>query len=80
MLAIFSVLICEDRVVAYVSIIYTMARTLEGGVAICMAQYYPYLCVGVSTVQQGEQGHKKPIGSAARLLDALSTKGLEALV
>jgi len=51
-----------------------LANNLSQGV------FAAYLCVGVSTVQQWEQGHKKPIGSAARLLDVIDRKGLEALV
>jgi len=37
-----------------------LANNLSQGV------FAVYLCVGVSTVQQWEQGHKKPTGSAAR--------------
>lgn len=44
------------------------------------AVFAQYLCVGKSTVQQWEQGHKRPLGSAARLLDVIDRKGLEALV
>lgn len=44
------------------------------------AVFAQYLCVGKSTIQQWEQGQKKPIGSAARLLDVIDRKGLEALV
>ena len=38
------------------------------------------LNVGPTTVQQWEMGHKKPTGSAAKLLDLLDRKGVEGLV
>jgi len=38
------------------------------------------LSVGPSTVQQWEMGHKKPSAPAAKLLDLLDRKGVEALV
>jgi putative transcriptional regulator len=47
---------------------------------VSQAVFASYLGVGVSTVQQWEQGHKKPAGSAARLLDVIDRKGLQALV
>lgn len=37
------------------------------------------LNVGPSTVQQWEQGKKKPSGASARLLDVIDRKGLEAI-
>jgi putative transcriptional regulator len=37
------------------------------------------LGVGANTVAQWEQGHKKPSGPSARLLDVLDRKGMEAL-
>ena len=37
------------------------------------------LNVGTSTVSQWEQGKKKPGGSAARLLDIVERKGVDAL-
>lgn len=43
------------------------------------AVFARYLCVGASTVQQWEQGHKKPAGAASRLLDVIDRKGLQAL-
>ena len=36
--------------------------------------------VGASTVAQWEQGHKKPSGASARLLDVIDRKGIEAIV
>jgi putative transcriptional regulator len=37
------------------------------------------LGVGANTVAQWEQGHKRPSGPSARLLDVLDRKGIEAL-
>jgi predicted negative regulator of RcsB-dependent stress response len=38
-----------------------------------------YLGIGKTTVQQWEQGQKKPSGPAQRLLDLIDRKGLSAL-
>jgi putative transcriptional regulator len=35
--------------------------------------------VGVSTVAQWEQGHKKPSRASERLLDVIDRKGIEAI-
>jgi putative transcriptional regulator len=35
--------------------------------------------VGVTTVAQWEQGHKKPARASARLLDVINRKGIEAI-
>ena len=35
--------------------------------------------VGVTTVAQWEQGHKKPTRASARLLDVINRKGIEAI-
>ncbi len=43
------------------------------------AVFGAYLNVGKSTVAAWEQGTKKPSGAAARLLDLVDRKGLEAL-
>lgn len=37
------------------------------------------LGVGANTVAQWEQGHKKPGGPSARLLDVIDRKGIEAI-
>jgi putative transcriptional regulator len=37
------------------------------------------LGVGANTVAQWEQGHKKPSGPSARLLDVIDRKGVEAI-
>jgi putative transcriptional regulator len=37
------------------------------------------LGVGTNTVAQWEQGHKKPSGASARLLDVIDRKGVEAI-
>jgi putative transcriptional regulator len=37
------------------------------------------LGVGANTVAQWEQGHKKPSGASARLLDVIDRKGVEAI-
>jgi len=43
------------------------------------AVFAAYLNVGKSTVAAWEQGTKKPSGAAARLLDIVERKGLEAI-
>jgi putative transcriptional regulator len=37
------------------------------------------LGVGANTIAQWEQGHKKPSGPSARLLDVIDRKGVEAI-
>lgn len=37
------------------------------------------LGVGTNTIAQWEQGHKKPSGASARLLDVIDRKGVDAI-
>jgi len=54
-------------------------RRLRLANRVSQAVFAALLGVGKSTVQQWEQGHKKPSGPAQRLLDLVDRKGLEAL-
>lgn len=46
---------------------------------VSQAVFAAILGIGKTTVQQWEQGHKKPSGPAQRLLDLIDRKGLAAL-
>jgi putative transcriptional regulator len=46
---------------------------------VSQAVFAAILGIGKTTVQQWEQGQKKPSGSAQRLLDLIDRKGLAAL-
>jgi putative transcriptional regulator len=46
---------------------------------VSQAVFAVILGIGKTTVQQWEQGQKKPSGPAQRLLDLIDRKGLEAL-
>ena len=46
---------------------------------VSQAVFAAILGIGKTTVQQWEQGQKKPSGPAQRLLDLIDRKGLEAL-
>ncbi len=46
---------------------------------VSQAAFAAFLGIGKTTVQQWEQGQKKPSGPAQRLLDLIDRKGLEAL-
>ncbi|MBA4417678.1 MAG: hypothetical protein C0392_07180 [Syntrophus sp. (in: bacteria)] len=46
---------------------------------VSQAVFAAILGIGKTTVQQWEQGQKKPSGLAQRLLDLIDRKGLEAL-
>lgn len=46
---------------------------------VSQAVFAAFLGTGKTTVQQWEQGHKKPNGSALRLLDLVDRKGLAIL-
>lgn len=46
---------------------------------VSQAVFAAFLGIGKTTVQQWEQGHKKPNGTAQRLLDLIDRKGLAAL-
>jgi len=43
------------------------------------AVFAVFLGIGKTTVQQWEQGQKKPSGAAQRLIDFIDRKGLSAL-
>ncbi len=47
---------------------------------VSQAVFAAYLGIGKTTVQQWEQGLKKPSGPSQRLLDLIDRKGLAALV
>ncbi len=46
---------------------------------VSQAAFAVFLGIGKTTVQQWEQGQKKPSGAAQRLLDLIDRKGLAAL-
>lgn len=46
---------------------------------VSQAVFAAFLGIGKTTVQQWEQGQKKPSGAALRLLDIIERKGLAAL-
>ncbi|MCG8464124.1 MAG: DNA-binding transcriptional regulator [Xanthomonadales bacterium] len=46
---------------------------------VSQAVFAAYLNIGKSTVQQWEQGHKKPSGPSLKLLNLIAKKGLEIL-
>ena len=46
---------------------------------VTQAVFAAFLGIGKTTVQQWEQGQKKPSGTAQRLLDIIDRKGLSAL-
>lgn len=46
---------------------------------VSQAAFAVFLGIGKTTVQQWEQGHKKPSGPALRLLDLVDRKGLAVL-
>lgn len=46
---------------------------------VSQAVFAAFLGIGKTTVQQWEQGQKKPSGTALRLLDLIDRKGLAAL-
>jgi len=54
-------------------------RRLRLANRVSQAVFAALLGVGKSTVQQWEQGQKKPSGPAQRLLDLINRKGLETL-
>jgi putative transcriptional regulator len=60
---------------------YTGAQVanIRRGVNASQAVFAAFLNVGKSTVAAWEQGTKKPSGAAARLLDIVERKGLDAI-
>ncbi len=54
-------------------------KRIRAGVKASQGVFAEYLNVGKTTVAAWEQGTKKPSGAAARLLDIVERKGLEAL-
>jgi putative transcriptional regulator len=60
---------------------YTSTRVIQirRSVKASQAVFAAFLNVGKSTVAAWEQGTKKPSGPAARLLDIVERKGLEAI-
>jgi putative transcriptional regulator len=55
-------------------------RRIRGATHMSQPVFAALLNVGKTTVAQWEQGHKKPAGSAVRLLDLIDRKGIEAIV
>lgn len=55
-------------------------RRIRKASHVSQAVFAAFLGIGKTTVQQWEQGIKKPSGPAQRLLDIVDRKGLEALV
>jgi putative transcriptional regulator len=47
---------------------------------ISQSEFANYLCIGKSTIQQWEQGVKKPSGPSLKLLNLLDKRGLEVLL
>jgi len=54
-------------------------RRIRKANQVSQAVFAAILGIGKTTVQQWEQGQKKPSGSAQRLLDLIDRKGLAAL-
>jgi len=54
-------------------------RRIRKANQVSQAVFAVILGIGKTTVQQWEQGQKKPSGSAQRLLDIIDRKGLSAL-
>jgi putative transcriptional regulator len=54
-------------------------RRIRAANHVSQAVFAVFLGIGKTTVQQWEQGQKKPGGPAQRLLDLIDRKGLEAL-
>jgi len=54
-------------------------RRIRSANHVSQAVFAAYLGTGKTTVQQWEQGQKKPSGPALRLLDLIDRKGLAAL-
>jgi putative transcriptional regulator len=55
-------------------------RRIRAANHVSQAVFAAYLDIGKTTVQQWEQGLKKPGGPAQRLLDLIDRKGLAVLV
>ena len=60
---------------------YTAAdiRRMRARLRVSQAVFAAYMNVGKTTVQQWEQGQKKPNGPSLKLLDLVDRKGLKAL-
>lgn len=60
---------------------YTAAdiRRMRAKLRVSQAVFAAYMNVGKTTVQQWEQGQKKPNGPSLKLLDLVDRKGLKAL-
>jgi putative transcriptional regulator len=54
-------------------------RRIRTANRVSQAVFAAFLGIGKTTVQQWEQGQKKPSGPALRLLDLIDRKGLAAL-
>jgi putative transcriptional regulator len=54
-------------------------RRIRAANHVSQAVFAAFLGIGKTTVQQWEQGQKKPGGAALRLLDLIERKGLAAL-
>jgi putative transcriptional regulator len=54
-------------------------RRIRAGTRMSQPVFAVLMGVGASTVAQWEQGHKKPNGASARLLDVIDRKGVEAI-
>jgi putative transcriptional regulator len=54
-------------------------RRIRAANRVSQAVFAAFLGIGKTTVQQWEQGHKRPNGPAQRLLDIIDRKGLSAL-
>ncbi|MBF0608001.1 MAG: DNA-binding transcriptional regulator [Candidatus Magnetobacterium sp. LHC-1] len=54
-------------------------RRIRAANRVSQAVFAAFLGIGKTTVQQWEQGQKKPSGTARRLLDLIDRKGLAAL-
>lgn len=57
----------------------TDIRRIRRRCKVSQAVFATYLNVGKTTVQQWEQGVKRPRGSSLKLLDVVDRKGLEAI-
>ena len=54
-------------------------RRIRSSAHVSQAVFAAHLGIGKTTVQQWEQGQKKPSGPALKLLDLIDRKGLAAL-